>query len=345
MKKKALITGINGQDGSFLSELLIADGYDVHGIVRSTSQFNRGRIEESRALAQKHGQVFDLHYGNLSDSSSLHRIINLVRPTEIFNLASHSHVGISFDEPEYVTDVDATGVLRLLEAIRSSKIECRFFQASTSELFGNAPQTPQNEETAFHPRSPYGVAKLYAYWIVRNYREIHGLHASNGIMFNHESERRGENFVTRKITYSLAHIKAGLQNVLTLGNLDSCRDWGYARDYAQAMRLIIAREKGDDYVLATGKTHTVRDFIDAAAEVAEIPLVWEGTGVDEKGRNKKTGKIVVEVSPKYFRPKEQAVLCGNPHKAQSLLDWKQSLSFRELVGLMMTSDLKKVGLI
>jgi len=342
MNKKALITGINGQDGSYLAELLLDKGYDIHGVVRRTSQYNRSRIEDTRENARRSGRVFELHYGNMADASSLHRIISLVRPDEIYNLASQSHVGISFDEPEYATDVDGTGVLRLLEAIRSTCTHCRFYQAGTSELFGQPPQSPQDESTPFYPRSPYGVAKLYAYWIVRNYREIHGFHACNGIMFNHESPRRGENFVTRKITYSLARIKAGLQDTLRLGNLDSRRDWGYAQDYVEAMWLMLQQENAGDYVIGTGETHTVREFVEKAAAIAGFSIEWTGTGVNEQGVDRKTGRVIVKVDPKYFRPPESVILCGNAAKARRVLGWKPRTDFDGLVEVMMTADLKCV---
>jgi GDPmannose 4,6-dehydratase len=342
MNKKALITGINGQDGSFLSELLLEKGYDVHGIVRRTSSYNRGRIEDSRDAAIRQGKTFELHYGNMADASSLHRIVSIVKPDEIYNLASQSHVGISFDEPEYATNVDGTGVLRLLEAVRYTIPSCRIYQASTSELFGQPQVSPQNEETPFYPRSPYGVAKLYAYWIIRNYREAHGFHASNGIMFNHESERRGENFVTRKITYSLARIRAGKQDVLKLGNLDSRRDWGYAKDYVEAMWMMLQKDKADDYVIATGETHSVRDFINAAAEIAGFDIEWQGAGVNEKGIDRKTGKNIILVDPKFFRPPEKTVLCGSPDKADKVLGWKPKTSFNQLVKLMMKADIEAI---
>src|SRR4051812_49003711 len=259
MNKRALITGTTGQDGAYLAEFLLEKGYDVHGIIRRTSMFNRHRIEDARDEARRAGKVYALHYGDLGDSSSLNRIIAMVRPDEIYNLAAQSHVGVSFDSPEFTADVDATGVLRLLEAVRSNRLETRVYQASTSELYGLVHETPQNERTPFHPRSPYGVAKLYAFWIVKNYREAYGMHASNGILFNHESPRRGENFVTRKITLSLARIKAGLQPTLRLGNMDAKRDWGYAGDYVEAMWLMLQRPTPEDYVVATGETRTVRE--------------------------------------------------------------------------------------
>lgn len=344
MKKKiALITGVNGQDGSYLAELLLDKDYDIHGVVRRTSQYNRSRIEDTRENARKTGRVFELYYGNMADASSLHRIISLVKPDEIYNLASQSHVGISFDEPEYATDVDGTGVLRLLEAIRYTDLRCRLYQAGTSELFGRPPHSPQDESTPFHPRSPYGVAKLYAYWIVRNYREIHGFHASNGIMFNHESPRRGENFVTRKISYSFARIKAGLQDTLRLGNLDSRRDWGYAKDYVEAMQLMLQQDKADDYVIGTGETHSVREFVEKAASIAGFNLEWSGAGVDEQGIDRKTGKVIVKIDPKFFRPPETMVLCGKAEKAQRNLGWKSRTSFDKLVEEMMIADMKLIA--
>src|SRR4051812_32107114 len=267
-KKVALITGITGQDGSYLAELLLEKGYDVHGIIRRTSLFNRTRIEESRDQAKKEGKVYDLHYGDMGDSSSLNRIVAETRPTEIYNLAAQSHVRVSFDAPEFTADVDATGVLRLLEAIRSNKLDARFYQASTSELYGLVQETPQTESTPFYPRSPYAVAKLYGFWIVKNYRESYNMHASNGILFNHESPRRGENFVTRKVTLTLARIKAGLQPTLRMGNIDAKRDWGYARDFVEMMWLMLQQPVADDYVAATGETHTVREFIERAAPMA-----------------------------------------------------------------------------
>ncbi len=314
-KKIALITGITGQDGSYLAELLLEKGYDVHGIIRRTSLFNRGRIEATRDHARQSGKVYDLHYGDMADSSSLNRIVSLVKPTEIYNLAAQSHVQVSFESPEFTADVDALGVLRLLEAVRSNRLDCRLYQASTSELYGKVVEIPQCETTPFYPRSPYGVAKLYAYWIVKNYREAYGMHASNGILFNHESPRRGENFVTRKITLTLAQIKAGRDAKLRLGNLDAKRDWGFAKDFVEMMWLMLQQPKGDDYVAATGETHTVREFVEKAAAVAGFDLAWEGEGVAAKGRDRKSGKALVEVDPKFFRPAEVDLLIGNPSKA------------------------------
>jgi GDPmannose 4,6-dehydratase len=342
MKKKVLITGVNGQDGSYLAELLLEKDCDIHGVVRRTSQYNRGRIEQTRDNARRQGRTFELHYGNMGDASSLHRIISLTRPDEIYNLASQSHVGISFDEPEYAIDVDGTGVLRLLEAIRYTGIRCRFYQAGTSELFGRPPHSPQDEGTPFHPQSPYGVAKLYAYWIVRNYREIHGFHASTGILFNHESPRRGENFVTRKITYSLARIRAGLQDVLRLGNLDARRDWGYAKDFVEAMWLMVQQETPDDYVIGTGETHTVREFVEHASHIAGFDIEWDGEGENERGTDRKSGKVIVRVDRKFFRPPERTVLCGNPAKAREKLGWKPRFSFQQIVEVMMKADLEGV---
>jgi GDPmannose 4,6-dehydratase len=338
-KKVALITGVTGQDGSYLAELLLEKGYDVHGIIRRTSLFNRSRIEEARDLARKQGKVYELHYGDMGDSSSLNRIIAETRPDEVYNLAAQSHVKVSFDSPEFTADVDATGVLRLLEAIRSNKLPSRFYQASTSELFGKVQEVPQKETTPFYPRSPYGVAKLYGFWIVKNYRESYGMHASNGILFNHESPRRGENFVTRKVTLSLARVKAGLQNTLRIGNMDAKRDWGHAKDFVEMMWLMLQQPEPDDYVAATGETHTVREFIECAAPYAGYEIAWEGRGDSEIGRDKKTGKVIIEVDPKFYRPAEVELLLGDPSKAKAKLGWKPKVSFHELVSMMMKADL------
>ena len=338
-RRVALITGITGQDGSYLAELLLEKGYDVHGIARRTSMFNRSRIEAAREEAIKAGKVYALHYGDLGDSSSLNRIVAETRPDEVYNLAAQSHVAVSFQQPEYTCDVDGNGVLRLLESIRVNDLPTRFYQASTSELYGQVVESPQNEDTPFHPRSPYAVAKLYGYWIVRNYRESYGLHASNGILFNHESERRGENFVTRKITLGLAHVKAGLQKRLSLGNMDAKRDWGHARDYVEAMWLMLQQEHPDDYVIATGETHSVREFVEAAAPVAGFELEWEGRGTDEVGRDKRSGEIIVEVDPQFYRPAEVDLLHGDPSKARERLGWSPRISFDELAVSMMQADL------
>jgi GDPmannose 4,6-dehydratase len=343
-KKVALITGITGQDGSYLAELLIEKGYDVHGLVRRSSHFNRGFIEDLRDETIARGNVFDLHYGNMGDSSSLHRIIALCQPTEIYNLAAQSHVRISFDEPEYVADIDGVGVLRLLEGIRQTGVGARFYQASTSELFGKVVEIPQSETTPFYPRSPYGVAKLYGFWVVKNYREAYKMYASNGILFNHESPRRGENFVTRKITYTLARIKAGKQKVLTLGNLDAKRDWGHSKDYVRGMWLILQQTEPDDYVLATGEMHSVREFVELAAQRVGFDIIWEGKGIEETGRDRKTNKVVVKINPVYYRPAEVDLLLGDATKARNKLHWKPEISFNQLVDEMMQEDMKLMGL-
>jgi GDPmannose 4,6-dehydratase len=342
-KKIALITGITGQDGSYLAEILIEKGYEVHGIVRRTSLFNRTRIEDALNAARKAGKVYELHYGDLSDSSSLNRILALVRPTEVYNLAAQSHVRVSFDSPESTADVDATGVLRLLEGMRSNKLDARFYQASTSELYGKVLETPQSETTPFYPRSPYGVAKLYGFWITKNYREAYDMHASNGILFNHESPRRGENFVTRKITLTLAQIMAGKTDVLSLGNLDAKRDWGFAGDYAEMMWMMLQQPTPDDYVAATGEMHTVREFVEKSAAICGWDVVWDGTAENEKGRDRKTGKLLVEVNPKFYRPAEVELLLGNPAKAMKQLGWKPKVKFEGLVEMMMKADLKDQG--
>ena len=343
VRKVALVTGINGQDGSYLTELLLEKSYDVHGIDRRASQFNRSRIEKTRELAKKRGQVFELHYGDISDFSNICRLFSSCKPTEIYNFASQSHVAVSFEEPEHTTDINANGVLRLLEAMRYFAMDgCRFYQASTSELFGDTTESPQNEQTPFHPRSPYGVAKLYAYWIVRNYREHYGIHACNGILYNHESPRRGENFVTRKITYSLARIHAGEQEVLTLGNIDAKRDWGYAREYIEAMWKMLQHDTPDDFVIATGEIHTVREFVEKAAAVAGYTIAWEGEGVDEIGRDTASGRVIVKIDPKFYRPEEKTVLCGDASKAAKILGWKPQTSFEQLVTMMMEEDLRQI---
>ncbi len=342
-KKIALITGITGQDGSYLAELLIEKGYDVHGIIRRTSLFNRARIEDARDTARKAGKIYDLHYGDMADSSSLNRIIALTRPDEIYNLAAQSHVKVSFDSPESTADVDATGVLRLLEGIRSNKLDSRFYQASTSELYGKVVEVPQTETTPFYPRSPYGVAKLYGFWIVKNYREAYNMHASNGVLFNHESPRRGENFVTRKITLSLAKIKAGLEPSLRLGNMDAKRDWGYAKDFVEMMWLMLQQPEADDYVAATGEMHTVREFVEKASTIAGFDLEWEGKDENEKGRDRKTGKVIVEVDPKFFRPAEVEQLLGDPTKAKKKLGWQPKVKFQELAEIMMKADLELIA--
>ena len=347
MKKVALITGITGQDGSFLAEFLIEKGYEVHGIMRRSSSFNTGRIEHLyldewvRDMKQKF--TIQLHYGDMTDSSSLIRIIQLTQPDEIYNLAAQSHVKVSFDVPEYTADADAIGTLRLLEAVRILGLEkkTRIYQASTSELYGLVQEIPQKETTPFYPRSPYGVAKQYGFWITKNYRESYGMFAVNGILFNHESERRGETFVTRKITLAAARIAQGYQDKLYMGNLDAQRDWGYAKDYIECMWLMLQHETPEDFVIATGEMHSVREFCTLAFREAGIELRWEGTGVDEKGICVKTGRSLVEVDPKYFRPAEVELLLGDPTKAKQLLGWNpQRTSFEDLVKIMVTHDLK-----
>lgn len=346
--KTALITGITGQDGSFLAELLIEKGYSVHGIIRRSSSFNTERIEHLYLREwikdQKQDRAINLHYGDMTDSSSLIRILQQVQPDEIYNLAAQSHVKVSFDVPEYTAETDAVGTLRLLEAIRILGLEnkTRIYQASTSELYGMVQEVPQKETTPFYPRSPYGVAKMYAYWITKNYRESYGMFAANGILFNHESERRGETFVTRKITLAAARIAKGLQNKLYLGNLSALRDWGYAKDYVECMWLILQQEKPDDFVVATGEAHSVRDFCTLAFKYAGIELKWQGEGVNEQGVDVKTGNVLVEVDPKFFRPAEVEQLLGDPTKAQKELGWNpRKTSFEDLVRIMVESDLKK----
>ena len=370
--KTALITGITGQDGSFLAEFLIEKGYEVHGILRRSSSFNTGRIEhlylDEWVRDMKKKRLVNLHWGDMTDSSSLIRIISEIKPDEIYNLAAQSHVKVSFDVPEFTAEADAVGVLRLLEAVRITGLaeKCRIYQASTSELFGLVQEVPQKETTPFYPRSPYGVAKMYGFWIMKNYRESYHMYCCNGILFNHESERRGETFVTRKITLAAARIAQGFQDKLYLGNLNSLRDWGYAKDYVECMWLILQQEKPDDFVIATGQYHTVREFCTLAFKEAGIVLRWEGDGVEEKGiiesvseelstlrsalplgssKNSQlsTGDVVVEVDPKYFRPAEVDQLLGNPTKAKKLLGWNpQKTSFEELVKIMVQHDMKKV---
>lgn len=345
----ALITGITGQDGSFLAEFLIEKGYDVHGIIRRSSSFNTGRIEHlylDEWVRDMHKRrLVHLHYGDMTDSSSLIRIIAEVKPDEIYNLAAQSHVKVSFDVPEYTADVDAVGTLRLLEAVRILGMEkkCRIYQASTSELYGKVQEIPQSETTPFYPRSPYGVAKLYSFWIMKNYRESYGMYTANGILFNHESERRGETFVTRKITLAAARIAAGLQEKLYLGNLNALRDWGYARDYVECMWLILQQDKPDDYVIATGEYHSVREFATLAFRHAGINLRWEGEGIDEKGVDEANGRVLVEVDPRFFRPAEVEQLLGNPAKARKQLGWNPTKTpFEKLVKIMVDADINLI---
>ncbi|MDE7467503.1 MAG: GDP-mannose 4,6-dehydratase [Muribaculaceae bacterium] len=345
----ALITGITGQDGSYLAEFLLEKGYDVHGIIRRSSSFNTERIEhlylDEWVRDMHRRRLINLHYGDMTDSSSLIRIIAEVQPDEIYNLAAQSHVKVSFDVPEYTADTDAVGVLRLLEAVRILHMEkkTRIYQASTSELFGKVQEIPQRETTPFYPRSPYAVAKLYAFWIMKNYRESYGMYTANGILFNHESERRGETFVTRKISLAAARIARGLQDKLYLGNLDARRDWGYARDYVECMWLILQQPEPDDFVIATGEYHTVREFATLAFARAGINLRWEGSGIHEKGIDTATGKVLVEVDPRFFRPAEVEQLLGDPAKARTKLGWNpRSTSFEQLVNLMVDHDLKSL---
>ena len=339
--KKALITGVTGQDGSYLSEFLLGKGYEVHGIIRRSSTEYRERIAHLEGSPN-----FYLHYGDMSDSIGLVKVVSNVKPDEIYNLAAQSHVQVSFDVPEYTADVVATGVLRLLEAVRICGLEktCRIYQASTSELFGKVEEVPQKETTPFHPYSPYAVAKQYGYWIIKEYREAYGMYACNGILFNHESERRGETFVTRKITLAAARIKQGKQDKLYLGNLSSLRDWGYAKDYVECMWLLLQQNEPDDYVIATGVQHSVREFCQLAFHYAGIELEFKGEGTEEKGIDKATGKVLVEVSPEFYRPTDVVNLLGDPTKAKTKLGWNPTkTSFEELVRLMTESDMKLVG--
>lgn len=345
--KIALITGITGQDGSFLAELLIEKGYEVHGIIRRSSSFNTERIEHlyiDELVRDLHSKrKLELHYGDMTDSSNLIRLVQQIQPDEIYNLAAQSHVKVSFDLPEYTAETDAVGTLRLLEAVRICGLEkkTRIYQASTSELYGKVQETPQKETTPFYPRSPYGVAKLYAYWITKNYRESYGMYAVNGILFNHESERRGETFVTRKITLAAARVSLGNQEKLYLGNLDALRDWGYAKDYVKCMWLMLQHDKPEDFVIGTGKQYSVRRFCELAFKEVNIDLKWVGSGVEEKGICKNTGRVLIEVDPKYFRLSEVETLLGDPSKAREVLGWDPNeTSFEELVKIMMTSDLK-----
>ena len=347
--KKALITGITGQDGSFLAEFLLQKGYEVHGILRRSSSFNTGRIEhlyfDEWVRDMKQSRQVNLHYGDMTDSSSLIRIIQQIQPDEIYNLAAQSHVKVSFEVPEYTAETDAVGTLRILEAVRILGMEqkTKIYQASTSELFGKVQEIPQRETTPFYPRSPYGVAKQYGFWITKNYRESYGMFAVNGILFNHESERRGETFVTRKITLAAARIAQGMQDKLYLGNLDARRDWGYAKDYVECMWLILQHETPEDFVIATGEMHTVREFCTLAFREVGIELRWEGEGVDEKGIDTRSGKVLVEVDPKYFRPAEVEQLLGDPTKAKTLLGWNpRQTPFEELVRIMARHDMEYV---
>lgn len=344
MPQRALITGITGQDGSYLAEYLLEKGYEVHGIKRRSSTFNTGRIDHIYKDPRVTDKDFFIHYGDITDSTNVISLIQKIQPDEIYNLAAQSHVHVSFQIPEYTANVDALGTLRILEAVRllglSNKI--KIYQASTSELYGLVQEIPQSEKTPFYPRSPYGVAKLYGYWITINYREAYNIFACNGILFNHESPRRGETFVTRKITIAAARISKGIQKKLFLGNLDAKRDWGHAKDFVEGMWLMLQQDKPDDYVLSTGEMHTVREFAQKAFEVAGINIIWEGSGIDEKGINEKTGEVIIEVDPYYFRPTEVNLLIGDSTKARTKLGWKPRISFNDLIVEMVEHDLKNI---
>ncbi len=341
---KALITGITGQDGSYLTEFLLDKGYQVHGIIRRASSFNTERIDHLFEDPTIGNKFLFLYHGDLTDSSNLNRIIEKVAPDEIYNLAAQSHVQVSFEVPEYTAETDAIGTLRILDAIKESGIKARFYQASTSELFGGIPGTaPQNEKTPFYPRSPYAAAKLYAYWITVNYREAYNIYACNGLLFNHESPRRGETFVTRKITRAVAGIIAGKREKLSLGNLDAKRDWGFAGDYVEAMWLMLQQDQPSDYVIATGETHTVREFTEMAFKEVGVELIWEGSGISEKGLDAKTGRTLVDINPRYFRPTEVELLWGDPSKAERELKWRRKIDFPSLVKMMVEADLRLIG--
>ena len=341
--KKALITGITGQDGSYLTELLLEKGYEVHGIIRRQSSQNTERIDHVLNDSAFAKRVF-LHYGDLTDSSNAHGLIQEIRPDEVYNLAAQSHVAVSFEVPEYTAEATGVGTIRLLEAVRQSGLSIRFYQASTSELFGGLPETaPQSEATPFYPKSPYGAAKLYSFWITKNYRESYGMFACNGILFNHESPRRGETFVTRKITLAVARIAKGLQEKLTLGNLEAKRDWGFAGDYVEGMWRILQQDQPEDYVLATNETHTVREFVEKAFAETGVPIRWEGEGSNEKGYDAKTGKLLVDVSEQFYRPAEVELLWGDSTKAEHELGWRRKVGFDELVKMMVAADLERLG--
>ena len=341
--KKALITGITGQDGSYLAELLLEKGYEVHGMIRRSSSFNTGRIDPLFKDEKIYGKTLFLHHGDLTDSSNLNRLLEKIAPQEIYNLGAMSHVKVSFEVPEYTAEVDAIGTLRFMDAIRETQVPTKFYQASTSELYGKVQAIPQDENTPFYPRSPYGVAKLYGYSIIVNYREAYNLFACNGILFNHESPRRGETFVTRKITRAAARIAHGLQESLSLGNLDAKRDWGYAPEYVEGMWRMLQQDTAEDFVLATHETHTVREFTELAFRELGIEITWEGSAENERGINSKTGKVVVSVDPKYYRPTEVEILIGNPQKARDKLGWVPKTKFEELVKIMARSDFDKVA--
>lgn len=338
--KKALITGITGQDGSYLTEFLLEKGYQVHGIIRRTSNFNTNRIDHIYVDPHDKDKKLFLHYGDLSEATVIDKLIREIQPDEIYNLAAQSHVRVSYEIPEYTANIVGVGTLRILESIKNGCPKAKFYQASSSEMYGKVLETPQNEETPFYPRSPYGCAKVFAYWITKNYRESYGLFACNGILFNHESPRRGKTFVTRKITRAVANIKLGKQEKLYLGNLEAKRDWGYAKDYVESMWLMLQQKKPSDYVISTGKSHSVREFTKLAFKEAGIDIIWKGKGINEKGYNKKNHKIVIEIDPEYFRPAEVDFLQGDSKKAQKILGWKPKTNFQELVALMVKFDLE-----
>ncbi len=342
--KKALITGITGQDGSYLTEFLLEKGYEVHGLIRRASTFNTKRIDHIFENPDIGNKKLFLHHGDMTDSSNLNRLVERIRPDEIYNLAAQSHVQVSFEVPEYTAETVGIGTLRLLDAIKDSRVRTKFYQASTSELFGGMPGTaPQSEKTPFYPRSPYAAAKLYSYWITVNYREGYKLFACNGILFNHESPRRGETFVTRKITRAVANIIAGKQEKLTLGNLDSKRDWGFAGDYVEAMWLMLQQKVPQDYVIATGETHSVREFVELSFKEVGTEIVWRGSGVEEKGYDRRTGKLLIDVNPRYFRPTEVELLWGDPSKAEKELGWNRKVDFKNLVRMMVEADIKEIA--
>jgi len=338
--KKALITGITGQDGSYLAELLLEKGYETHGIIRRSSSFNTGRIDQIFQDPHEVEKKLILHYGDLSDSSNISRLIEKIKPDEIYHLGAQSHVRVSFDIPEYTADVTGIGTLRILDAIKETGLKTKFYQASSSEMFGKVQETPQKETTPFYPRSPYGCAKVFSYWLAKNYRESYGIFACNGILFNHESPRRGETFVTRKITRGLSRIKLGLDKKLYLGNLDAKRDWGHAKDYVEGMWLMLQAEKPDDYVLATGETHSVREFVEEAGKFLGYEIEWSGEGIEEKGIDKRTGKTIIEIDSNYFRPAEVDLLIGDATKAKTELGWEPKIRFKELIDIMIEHDLK-----
>lgn len=338
--KKALITGITGQDGSYLAELLLSKGYEVHGIIRRASSFNTKRIDHLYQDSHLPGTKLFLHYGDLTDSSNLNRLMEKIVPDEIYNLGAQSHVQVSFEVPEYTAEVDAIGTLRILDAIREAKVNARFYQASTSELYGQVVEVPQSETTPFYPRSPYGVAKMYAFWITKNYREAYGIHASNGILFNHESPRRGETFITRKITMAVARIIRGMQDCLYIGNVNAMRDWGYAPDYVRMMHMMLQQDTPDDYVVATGEMHSVREFIEKSFAHAGVIIAWKGQGVDEVGFNQADGKVLVRIDTRYYRPAEVEQLLGNPAKAKAKLGWVPEVKFEQLVKIMTDGDIR-----